>query len=84
MSSAASAVREGLSLALQAAPGSCSSRAPALDPFVIRRSQTTHPGHPVNPGHPASDGMHARDRPSRYERPQAPVGLDRLIRTRPL
>ena len=41
MSSAASAVREGLSLALQAAPGSCSSRAPALDPFVIRRSQTT-------------------------------------------
>ena len=46
MSSAASAVREGLSLALQAAPGSCSSRVPALDPFVIRRSQTTHPGHP--------------------------------------
>ena len=36
-------------------PGPCSSRVPALDLFVIRRSQTTHPGHPVYLGHPASD-----------------------------
>ena len=46
---------EGQALALRAAPGPCSSRVPALDLFVIRRSQTTHPVHPANPGHPASD-----------------------------
>ena len=47
--------REGQALALRAAPGPCSSRVPALDLFVIRRSQTTHLGHPAHPGHPASD-----------------------------
>ena len=41
-----------------------------------------YPANPAHPGHPDSDGTHARDRPSRYGRPQAPVGPDRLIRTR--
>ena len=57
---------EGQALALRAAPVPCRSGSPDPDLFVIRRSQTTHPGYPANPGHPASDGTRARDRPSRY------------------